>query len=127
LDPRILRKARRRGVFPRRRSVGPILVVTMQIPKPEPRRVQKARERREAAAARAACLEVVWTRAGGRCEVCGRAVKRATDPTLGSVFEVGHGHEIVSRARGGRPDDPANVRLCCILCHQRAHGLRVAE
>lgn len=46
----------------------------------------------------------VWTRARGRCEVCGRA---GTDP-----------HHVVKRSAGGE-DTASNVVLLCQSCHRR--------
>lgn len=91
-------------------------------PKPEPRRVVKAREAREDAGKRRACLDLVWRRAGNRCENCDRPVKRADDPAW-TERNAGHGHEVIYRSRGGDPHEPMNVVLLCDSCHRQAHGI----
>ena len=81
------------------------------VPKPEPRAKIKAKRDRADAKARKLCVEAVWKRAGGRCEICGLRVWRVTEAQ--SVMHVGHVHERLSRALGGDPHDPDN---CVLLC-----------
>lgn len=96
----------------------------MACPKPEPRAKVKARRVRNDAKARKACVDAVWRRAGGdafdgvwaRCEgleqPCGNPLMKGAEFAL-----AGHVDEIVSRAQGGDPTDPANCRLLCRWCH----------
>ena len=85
---------------------------------------ERARERRQAAKARKACVDAVWKRAGsgdyGRCEGCGRLVAR----TSAYAHMLGHVHEVIFRSRGGNPHDPDGCKLYCYFCHGHAHGLR---
>lgn len=90
-------------------------------PKPEPRRVEKARNRRDRQVARRACWLAVYERAQGRCEKCGRSVKRVDDPSA-TEWDVGHCHEPRKRSRGADPTNPADVMLLCRICHAFIHG-----
>ena len=74
---------------------------------------ERARERRQAAKARKACVEKVWERENYRCESCRQHVFR----TNAFHDRLGHVDEIVSRAQGGDPTDPNNCRLLCYQCH----------
>ena len=80
---------------------------------------ERARERRQAAKARKACVLEVWRRAGAQCEwqdeqgVCGRRL----EPSGYWWGNVGHVDEIVSRGQGGDPTDPKNCRLVCHRHH----------
>ncbi len=94
-------------------------------PKPEPRKRVKARTVRQFAKLRKACVDAVWKRDGMRCQHCGYAVMKPSDTD--QPFKVGHVHEVIARSRGGDATDPANCVLLCPICHQRAHGLRVAD
>lgn len=87
------------------------------IPKPEPRAKEKARKKRQADAARAACVKAVWARAEHRCESCGKYVREPFGGWARFFGEIGHVHERVSRARGGDPTDPSNCLLLCFDCH----------
>lgn len=71
---------------------------------------QQSRKRRKTMPARARCVREVMARAGGRCEwqFCDQA---ATDV-----------HEILSRARGGSPLDPANALAVCRWHHDFCHA-----
>lgn len=93
----------------------------LKFPKPTSRRKERAARRTQAKRSRAACVDAVWRRAGGRCEGCESIVKRA------SIYfaEVGHVHETVKRSQGGDPTDPDNCQLLCLACHLLEHGIRV--
>jgi hypothetical protein len=94
--------------------------------KPEKWSKVKARRKGAEAAARAACLDLVWARHGGRCGRCGRVVKRCgVDPDW-TEYNAGHSHDIISRSLGGDPGDPLNQELLCVRHHAEAHGLKVA-
>jgi hypothetical protein len=90
------------------------------VPKPERRAKAKARADRRAAKARQACIEAVWTRAGGRCEWvtdgvrCGAPLLRLSDffRRVGQVDEYPR-----SRAQGGDPTNPEDCRLHCYDHH----------
>lgn len=73
--------------------------------KPEPRRVTKARQKREDEQARRECMVIVRKRDGHRCRRCGTNKGRLD------------GHEIVPRSLGGDPHDPRNVLLLDEHCH----------
>lgn len=88
----------------------------MTLSKPEPRTRTKARQKRQQAAARAVCRQVVYDRAEGCCEACGRPLVLKPFEAR-SAFEVANIDEIVSRAHGGDPTDPANCRCLCVRCH----------
>lgn len=77
----------------------------LAFPKPEPRKVTKARTKREDEKARRECLAIVRKRDGYRCRRCGTDKGRMD------------GHEIVLRSKGGDPHDPRNVLLLCEHCH----------
>jgi hypothetical protein len=102
-----LRKVKNEVAFAARATGG------LMFPKPTPKKVEKAREKRDDQAARSYCRLVVWKRAGYRCESCGRPVKMASD----FFKDVGQVHEKVSRAKGGDPTDPENCVLLCYDCH----------
>jgi 5-methylcytosine-specific restriction endonuclease McrA len=97
----------------------------MMFPKPESRKRVNSRSQRAYYAARKRCVDAVWSRANNRCQDCGRHVckPRETD----NPFDVGHVHEVIPRSRGGDATDPENCKLLCPVCHQKAHGLRVAD
>ena len=80
-------------------------------PKPEPRVLAKARQKREAERAWRDVCRQVKARDGGKCRVCG---KRGTDP-----------HHIIRRGVG--PDTTDNVLWVCRQCHewQRVHLIRI--
>ena len=89
------------------------------------RRQDKARNDRQKAVSRQACVDAVWARADSQCEVCRCYVVR---PGVASfVMGVGHVHEVVYRSRGGSPRNPENCQLLCPYCHALAHGLRVGR
>jgi 5-methylcytosine-specific restriction endonuclease McrA len=77
----------------------------LKFAKPEPRKVVKARSKREDEKARRECLAIVRKRDAHRCRRC-RADKGRMD-----------GHEILPRSLGGDPHDPRNVLLLCEHCH----------
>jgi hypothetical protein len=84
-------------------------------PKPEPRRVAKARKLRRLTNARAACENAVWTRARSHCERCGVFVYRPHQaPWFGLAGAV---HETQLRSLGADPTDPAQCELLCFNCH----------
>ena len=89
-------------------------------PKPEPRRIEKARTRRDRQAARRACWLAVYDRAQGRCETCGKYVRRVTDPAA-TEFTVGNVHEPEKRSQGADPTDPKQCVLMCTSCHAFSH------
>lgn len=87
------------------------------------RRQQKARQQRQDAKARKACVEAVWTRARmkdgwlpdseyAQCEQCGDIVWRD-----GVLYFSGHVHEKRARSLGGNPHDPDQCELLCYSCH----------
>ncbi len=83
------------------------------IAKPEPRAREKARKKREDAAARRRCCDIVWRRANSRCEDCDVQVYRSH-----TFFrKVGHVDELIPRSQGGDPHDPDNCRLRCYDDH----------
>lgn len=88
----------------------------MKFPKPEPRKTVKARAKRLEAKARAACVRLVWWRAGSRCERCGRPV---TPPAECQGWEPWRGdvNERIPRSRGGDPTNPDHCELVCQSCH----------
>jgi hypothetical protein len=92
----------------------------VNFPKPEARRLAKARARRSCHAARKACREVVWARAGGRCERCRARVVQPKDAAWFGA--AGHVHEIKFRSRGGDPNDPTGAVLLCWKCHMGPGG-----
>jgi hypothetical protein len=93
------------------------------IPKSEPHAKVVARAKREHAKARAICRAVVYGRANGRCEVCGRAlILHPADAP--SVFMLAHIHERKHRSQGGDDTDPNNAACLCWRHHQEAHHLK---
>jgi 5-methylcytosine-specific restriction endonuclease McrA len=88
----------------------------MMIPKPELRKVVKARAGRVQQRSRRQCVEIVWRREHSRCERCGRTVLRKTE-CYPWQDEAGHVNELIPKSRGGDPTDPANCELVCRACH----------
>ena len=71
-----------------------------------------------------AMRDAVWLRAGGRCEVCGRAVIRTLD-----VLREDAGHVAHNRGRRVAPADKYNpdaATLQCSRCHLASHSMRFA-
>lgn len=98
----------------------------LRFPKPEPRKRARARETRGKADRRNACRAIVYARAGGCCQGCGRPL--VLDPRdAPHVFAIAHVDEIVMRSKGGDPLDPDNCVLRCAACHARRHGHRVVD
>jgi hypothetical protein len=91
----------------------------LALAKPRPRASEKASRDRRQAGARQACVEVVWQRAGGRCEWCGYLVYRPADAP--SALRIGHVHEPGKRSHGADPTDPEQCVLVCVSCHMAAH------
>ena len=94
--------------------------MSLVFPKGPTRKQEQAARVRVAREAREACVRAVFQRDAARCVTCRARVKHATDPAA-TEFNVGHVHEIKSRALGGDPTDPANCRLLCLRCHGQAH------
>lgn len=85
-------------------------------PQPKPERRSKTKRRVQATRklSRAQCRQLVFARAKGCCERCGRAV---TDDVEPYKDERAHVHEVVPRSLGGDPLSPANCVLWCQKCH----------
>lgn len=98
------------------------------VPQPKPERaVRKAATRRQARTfrlTRAQVRTIVFDRAKGHCERCGRAVSFDVHPYKDDHAEV---HEDPPRSLGGDPLDPAGCLLTCKICHMKAHKLRVGR
>jgi 5-methylcytosine-specific restriction endonuclease McrA len=75
--------------------------------KPEPRKREKARERRARDKARRECRAFVIARDGMRCRRC-----RVYG---GLALDV---HELTRRSHGGSITDPANCVALCRACHR---------
>ena len=93
--------------------------------KPEAHRKVKARNARQHAAARKACQDAVWKRAGSCCEICGVFLLRPREAYCAA--NVGHVHEITYRSRGGSDTDPRNCILLCPQDHEAVHARRFTE
>ena len=84
------------------------------------RQQDRARQARQAAKARKACVKAVWARAGAtfgpwaRCEGCGGAVRLGDQAPY---VTAGHVHEKRARSLGGNPHDPTQCELLCMSCH----------
>lgn len=93
-------------------------------PKPEPRRVTKARQRRQEAEAWSRVRLAVWIREGGRCVACGVPVAYPGKEAFGRPY--GHVHHL--RGRNVAPEDKLNPEACvlvCEVCHDHHHrGIR---
>lgn len=62
-----------------------------------------------------ALRELVYRRAGGRCEACG-------DPLVkGQGVRGWHAHHRKLKSRGGQ-DSASNLAALCSYCHRRMHG-----
>lgn len=85
---------------------------TQPQPKPKPKR--RVIHRGRTGLTRAQCCAVVFTRAGGRCQRCGRIV--STTAWEGDVRRA-HVNEMVPRSRGGDPTNPDHCELLCQGCH----------
>ena len=96
--------------------------MSLRFPKPEPAARIRARDRAVLLRARSICVLEVHRREMSRCQNCGTAVCRASDPGA-TEWTVGHVHEAIPRSRGGDPTDPANCVLLCPACHRAAHRL----
>lgn len=90
-------------------------VVTPSFWKGETRATEKAREKRQQAAARRVCRETVIAREHGRCQRCGVRVEDGLPEWHRRRAEV---NEIVPRSRGGDPTDPDGCELLCAGCHR---------
>jgi hypothetical protein len=71
-----------------------------------------SKKRRKRYPARRRCLDVVQARSGGWCEL----------RTPVCEGRGNHGHEKLTRARGGDDTDPSNVLWSCWPCNQWAHN-----
>jgi len=100
--------------------------VSLLFPKGPTRKHEKAARCRVEREAREACVRAVLLRENARCVTCRARLKHATDPTA-TESNVGHVHEITSRALGGDPTDPTNCVLLCWRCHPQAHRLQVVR
>lgn len=90
-------------------------------PKPE-RGADRITRRRTREAQAQRFRNAVWLRAGGHCEVCGRAVVRTLD-----VLREDAGHVAHNRGRRVAPADKYNpdaATLQCSRCHLASHGMR---
>ena len=93
-------------------------------PAPKPAKGEDRIARRRAREAEATRFRAaVWTRAGGQCEWCGRAVIRTLD-----VLRADAGHVAHDRGRNCAPEDryrPEAAQLLCRACHLGGdHGMR---
>lgn len=61
-----------------------------------------------------------WKRANGRCERCGRHVKRGASDSL----DAGHCHHKTYRSHGGTWD-VNNLEVLCGPCHMGVHAKRI--
>lgn len=77
----------------------------------EHKRAKLATEKKKDVEARV----VAWQRCKGRCENCGKAVKRSGDLLYGAHF-----HHVLPRSLGGRKDPV--YRVVCARCHEKVHG-----
>jgi predicted HNH restriction endonuclease len=87
------------------------------VPKPEPRAKLKARLERQHAILRDAARRVVYTRAGGCCEVCGVPLKFSLNEPGADWYNVAHINEIRPRSLGGSDIDVSNLNCKCPKCH----------
>ena len=95
-------------------------------PKGKTRKQLRARAKRADTKALKDFVEAVWAREHAkiefddaptfaRCQDCGAWINRST------VSMGGHVHHVVSRRHKASRTDPANGRLLCRACHNRAH------
>lgn len=90
-------------------------------PKPTPRRLVKARKKRQFAKDRKSCRAARYAKDGGCCQRCGRhLVLNPTDAR--HEFEIANIHEIRFRSRGGSATDVSNTQTLCAFHHAEAHG-----
>lgn len=76
----------------------------------------KAKAERQYTKDRAICRQIVYDRARGCCEWCGRPlVLKPQDARYEA--EIANIDEIVPRSKGGDPTDPRNCRCLCHDCH----------
>lgn len=89
-------------------------------PKPKRHQLERQKDKASARTARAKCLNVVWTRAGSRCEWrekrqrCNKRLERGAVAweRRGEVDEWPK-----SRAQGADATDPKQCRLVCMKHH----------
>lgn len=73
----------------------------------EDRKIRKARE---------VCRYVVYTRARGCCEHCGRALV-LLPKNANHEFQIANIHEEPPRSKGTDPTDPDSCVCLCTFCH----------
>jgi ssDNA-binding Zn-finger/Zn-ribbon topoisomerase 1 len=86
-------------------------------PKPEPRKKLKARLDRQHAILRKAAREIVYSLAGGRCQVCGKPLYLSPNDPGADWWNVANINEIRPRSLGGSDIDPKNLNCKCAGCH----------
>lgn len=89
----------------------------LAIPKPEPRKREKARKDRQWRKDRKVCREAVYTAGGGHCVDCGKWLYLNPKDEGADWFNVANINEIVPRSLGGSAIDPANGNIKCAKCH----------
>lgn len=86
-------------------------------PKPEPRAKVKARLERQHAILRQAARKLVYERAGGCCESCGKPLYLNPSDEGADWFNTANINEIKPRSLGGSDIDPQNLNCKCAGCH----------
>jgi 5-methylcytosine-specific restriction endonuclease McrA len=90
----------------------------VECPKPAPRIIERRQKKATDKRGLNWAMQETWTRAGSRCERCGRRVTK----NFGNM-DAGHCHHKVKRSQGGKHESD-NLMLLCAVCHSQAHGGR---
>lgn len=77
----------------------------------------RAQSSRHAASVRTLVARQVWQEAGGRCEYCGRAVRRKRDK-YDAGCDIGEIDHVIPAALGGT-GERENLKLSCKQCNRR--------
>jgi 5-methylcytosine-specific restriction endonuclease McrA len=88
----------------------------MLLPKPVKRAIVKRQADRKKGVSRRRCVLIVWKRAKGKCERCGKKVRPARE-CYGWEDDRGDVNEKVPRSLGGDPTNPDDCELTCKACH----------
>ncbi len=89
----------------------------LKFSKGKPRVIERRAKVRDEKKEEAAAKQAVWKRCAGKCESCGKRIRRGAVDSL----DAGHIHHRVYRSKGGTWDLD-NLRAVCAVCHAGIHA-----